>query len=159
MKEQDAATYKWNVLDITKVWPHADYPLIPFGKMILNRNPENYFAEVEQATFSPGHLVPGIEASNDKMLQGRMFSYPDTHKHRVGPNSHQVPINCPYRARSLNHQRDGFMTVNGNYGNRPNYEPNSFGGPEANSQYKIAPFKVTGLVQRYVPNHPNCDFA
>jgi len=93
------------------------------------------------------------------MLQGRLFSYPDTHRHRVGPNSHQIPINCPYRARVSNMQRDGFMTVDGNQGNKPNYEPNSFGGPSADPQFKRAPYKVTGLAQRFTPNHPNSDYA
>ena len=78
MPVADADKYKWDVLDVTKVWPHSDYPLIEVGKMVLNKNPENYFAEIEQAAFSPSHLVPGIEPSNDKMLQGRLFSYPDT---------------------------------------------------------------------------------
>jgi catalase len=159
MPENDAPNYKWNIFDITKVWPHSDYPLQEVGKMVLNRNPENYFAEVEQAAFSPSHMVPGIEPSLDRMLQGRLFSYPDTHRHRLGGNYDQIPINCPYRARITNGIRDGFMVVNGNQGSRPNYEPNSFAGPFQNEKYHIAPFKVTGLVQRYVPKHPNCDFA
>lgn len=79
MPEAEASTYKWNVFDVTKVWPHGDYPLVPVGRLVLNRNPINYFAEVEQAAFSPGHLVPGIEISQDRMLQARVFSYPDTH--------------------------------------------------------------------------------
>jgi len=86
MPEKDAATYKIDPFDLTKVWPHTDYPLIPIGKLVLNKNPENYFAEVEQAAFAPTHMVPGIEPSPDKMLQGRLFSYPDTHRHRLGPN-------------------------------------------------------------------------
>ena len=86
MPEKDAANYRFDVLDITKVWPHSDYPLQKVGKMTLNRNPENYHAETEQSAFSPSHLVPGIEPSLDKMLQGRLFSYPDTHRHRLGKN-------------------------------------------------------------------------
>lgn len=86
MPEKDAENYRFDILDVTKVWPKSDYPLRRVGKYTLNRNPENYFAEVEQAAFSPGHLVPGIEPSNDKMLQGRLFSYPDTHRHRLGKN-------------------------------------------------------------------------
>lgn len=86
MPEKEAENYRFDVFDITKVWPHSDYPLIPVGKLTLNRNPENYFAEIEQSAFSPSHLVPGIEPSNDKMLQGRLFSYPDTHRHRLGSN-------------------------------------------------------------------------
>jgi catalase len=90
MPYEEAWKYRFNPFDITKVWSHKDYPLQPFGRMVLNRNPENYFAEVEQAAFSPSHMVPGIEPSLDKMLQGRLFSYPDTHRHRLGPNYQQV---------------------------------------------------------------------
>ncbi|KAI8870529.1 catalase, partial [Ramicandelaber brevisporus] len=129
MNPEDALKYRWNPLDVTKVWPHGDYPLQPVGKLVLNKNPENYFAEVEQAAFSPSHLVPGVDISNDRMLQGRLFSYPDTHRHRLGVNYHQIPINQPRNAKVSNHQRDGFMAVNGNSGSLPNYEPNSFGGP------------------------------
>ena len=86
MPEKDGEKYKFDIFDITKVWPHSDYPLIPVGKLVLNKNPDNYFAEVEQVAFAPTHMVPGIEPSMDKMLQGRLFSYPDTHRHRLGPN-------------------------------------------------------------------------
>jgi catalase len=96
--------------------------------MTLNRNPENYFAETEQAAFSPSHIVPGVDVSADRMLQGRLFSYPDTHRHRLGANYAQIPINQPH-SRVANHQRDGAMAVLGNGGSAPNYEPNSFGGP------------------------------
>lgn len=159
MPEADAANYKWNIFDVTKIWPHSDYPLIPVGKLVLNRNPQNYFAETEQAAFSPGHMVPGIEPTNDRMLQGRLFSYPDTHRHRLGANYDQIPINCPFRARVANNQRDGPMCVNGNQGSRPNYEPNTFGGPVENKSYALNSFRVSGLVQRYRAAHPNCDFA
>ena len=91
----DAATYRFNPFDLTKVWPHADYPPIQVGRMVLDRNPANYFAEVEQAGFSPANLVPGIGLSPDKMLMGRIFSYHDTHLHRIGPNYEQLPINAP----------------------------------------------------------------
>jgi len=105
------------------VLPHKDFPMIKVGKMTLNRNQENYFQEVEQSAFSPGHFVPGIGASPDKMLQGRLLSYPDTHRHRLGPNYSQLPINkpkCPY----FHQQRDGPMSFE-NFGSAPNYEPNS----------------------------------
>ena len=111
---------------MTKVWPHKDFPLIPIGKMVLNRNPENYFAETEQSAFSPSHVVPGIEPSFDKMLQGRLFSYPDTHRHRLGVNFTQIPVNRPRNCPVIHQQRDGFMSVDGNGGAQPNYEPNSF---------------------------------
>lgn len=130
MSAKDAATYRWNPLDVTKVWPHKDYPLVPLGRLVLNRNPENYFAETEQSAFSPSHMVPGIEPSADKMLQGRLFSYPDTHRHRLGPNYQQIPVNVPHNCPVRNHQRDGLMTVNGNQGSALNYEPNSFEGPK-----------------------------
>lgn len=127
MTPEQAAKYRWNVLDVTKVWPHKDFPLIPIGRLVLNKNPTNYFAETEQSAFSPSHVVPGIEPSFDKMLQGRLFSYPDTHRHRLGVNYKQIPINQPKQAAVMNQQRDGFMTVNGNGGAAPNYEPNSTG--------------------------------
>ena len=126
MPEADAANYKWNVFDVTKVWPHSDYPRQTIGRMVLNRNPENYHAEVEQSAFAPAHTVPGIEPSFDKMLQGRLFSYNDTHRHRLGPNHNQIPINCPYRTRIHNGERDGPMVCDGNQGSKPNYEPNSY---------------------------------
>jgi len=159
MPEADGAKYKWNIFDVTKVWPHADYPLIEVGKMVLNRNPDNYFAEVEQSAFAPVHMVPGIEPSPDKMLQGRLFSYADTHRHRLGVNYQQIPINCPYRTRVINGQRDGFMSVNGNQGNRRNYEPHSFGHYREDRTVAQAPYQVNGLVQRYAVRHPNDDFA
>ena len=96
------------------------------GKLVLNRNPKNYFAEVEQSAFSPAHFVPGIEASPDRMLQGRLFSYNDTHRHRLTGNYYQIPVNCPYRTKVNNNQRDGYMVVNGNKEDQRNYEPNSF---------------------------------
>lgn len=145
--------------DVTKVWPHAQFPLQPIGRMVLNRNPENYFAEIEQVAFSPGHFIPGIEASNDKMLQGRLFSYPDTHRHRLGPNYHQIPVNRPLKV--FNQQRDGFMTVNGNGGSAPNYEPNSVGGNfGTTSDLKAAEskFEVYGLAGRHKVALIDADF-
>lgn len=160
MPLEDASSYRFNPFDVTKVWPHKDYPLVPVGRMVLNRNPTNYFAEVEQAAFSPGHLVPGIEASPDKMLQGRLFSYPDTHRHRLGANYQQIPINCPYATRVASQQRDGFMCVNGNGGASPNYDPNSFGGPkEVGPAAATSPFVVEGEARKYTPSHPNDDYV
>lgn len=160
MPAEDAKNYRFNPFDVTKVWPHKDYPLQPFGRLVLNRNPENYFAEVEQAAFSPSHFVPGIEPSPDKMLQGRLFSYPDTHRHRLGVNYHQIPINCPYATKIRNGQRDGFMAVNGNQGNTTNYFPNSVSGtPVARPDARTTPFEVSGVVGRYDYQHPNDDFV
>jgi len=99
MTFQQAEDWAFNPFDLTKVWPHGEFPLLPVGRIVLNRNPGNYFAEVEQIAFSPAHLVPGIEPSPDKMLQGRLFSYNDTHRHRLGANFDQIPVNCPYRAK------------------------------------------------------------
>ncbi|TMS33451.1 hypothetical protein L596_001189 [Steinernema carpocapsae] len=122
---------RFNPFDVTKVWSHSEYPLIPVGKFVLNRNPVNYFAEVEQSAFAPSHVVPGIEFSPDKMLQGRLFSYTDTHFHRLGTNYIHLPINCPYRSRPHNTQRDGAANFGDNQGGAPNYHPNSFNGPPA----------------------------
>jgi catalase len=139
----------FNPFDVTKIWPHSSYPLIEVGRMTLNRNPENYFAEVEQLAFAPSHLVPGIEPSPDKMLQGRLFSYADTHRHRLGKNYQTIPVNCPFATRTLNYQRDGPMVVDGNQGGAPNYFPNSFGGPEPSSSGSWHSYPATGDVTRY----------
>ncbi|KAJ2803155.1 catalase A [Coemansia guatemalensis] len=128
LTEEQALNYKHNVFDVTKVISKKDFPLHEVGRMVLNRNPENYFAEVEQAAFSPSHSVPGIGPSADRMLQGRLFSYPDTHRHRLGTNYLQLPINSPI-VPVRNQQRDGAMVYGDNGGRRPNYEPNSLGGP------------------------------
>jgi len=116
-----AEAFPINIFDLTKVWPHSLAPLRPIGKFTLNRNPQNYFAEIEQAAFSPSHMVPGVEPSADPVLQARLFSYPDTHRHRLGTNYHQIPVNKPLNAFNPL-QRDGGMVVNGNYGSTPNYE-------------------------------------
>merc|ERR1711936_552893 len=136
MTFEEAENWKFNPFDLTKVWSHAEFPLIPVGKLVFNRNPRNYFAEVEQLAFSPAHLVPGIEPSPDKMLQGRLFSYNDTHRHRLGTNFLQIPVNCPYRAKTRNYQRDGPMTVTNNQAGAPNYFPNSFSGPRSDRKYQ-----------------------
>ena len=115
-----AERFHWNIFDITKVWPHAEVPLRPFGRLTLNRNTENYFADIEQLAFSPSHMVPGVEPSADPVLQSRLFSYPDTHRHRLGVNYQQIPVNRPLHAFSP-YQRDGTMAINGNYGANPNY--------------------------------------
>lgn len=114
--EKDAPNYKWNLLDPTKVVSQKDYPLIKVGKIILNRMPENHFAETEQVAFSPGNFVPGMGPSTDRILQGRLFSYPDTHRYRLGANFDMIPINCPYRAKVANNIRDGPMNVTKNSG-------------------------------------------
>ncbi|MCZ7357616.1 MAG: catalase [Candidatus Methanoperedens sp.] len=159
MTPEQAEDYRFDILDVTKVWPHADFPPIEVGKMVLNRNPENYFAEVEQAAFSPGNLVPGIAASPDKMLQGRLFSYHDTHIHRLGPNYHLLPVNAPKNAPENSYQRDGFMRTDSNSGGSPNYWPNSFNGPEPDISAKEPPIEISGCADRYPYMHPNDDFV
>ncbi len=143
MPFEDADTYRFDPFDVTKVWSQKDYPLIEVGRMVLNRNPENYFAEVEQATFSPGTLVPGIDVSPDKMLQGRLFAYADAHRYRVGANHNALPINRPL-APVNNYQRDGFMRPDDNGGRAVYYEPNSFSGPKEDAAEKRPAIHVSG---------------
>jgi catalase len=129
MPFEDAAGYRFNPFDLTKVWPHSDYPEITVGRMVLDRNPENFFAEVEQAGFSPSNLVPGTGLSPDKMLMARVFSYHDTHLHRIGANYEQLPVNAP-RSEVHSYNKDGNMAYR-HAGAQPVYAPNSFGGPAA----------------------------
>jgi catalase len=159
MPAKDAETYRFNPFDVTKVWPHGDYPPIDIGKMVLNRNPSNYFAEVEQAAFSPGNFVPGIGASPDRMLQGRLFAYHDAHRYRLGPNYLLLPVNQPKGVKVKNYQRDGYMRFDGNFGDEPNYYPNSFGGPEPNPEAAEPAFEISGQVARQPYTHPNDDFV
>ncbi|XP_046606982.1 catalase isoform X1 [Neodiprion virginianus] len=149
MTPDQAETFRWNPFDVTKVWPQKEFPLIAVGKMVLDRNPVNYFAEVEQIGFDPAHMVPGIEPSPDKMLQGRLFAYGDTHRYRIGPNHLQLPVNCPYKVISaMNYQRDGAMSFH-NQGGAPNYFPNSFSGPKECPAARTPSFHVSGDVARY----------
>jgi catalase len=148
MPEVEAETYRWNPFDLTKVWPHGDYPLIEVGVMELNRNPKNYFAEVEQAAFSPANVVPGISFSPCKMLQARIFAYADAHRYRLGANYELLPINRP-KVETHNYQRDGLMRFDGNAGPAVNYEPNTFGGPVADPAYAEPPLKISGDADRY----------
>ena len=132
MPAAEAEGYRFNPFDLTKVWPHGDYPPVKIGRMVLNRNPESYFAEVEQAAFEPANMVPGVEPSPDKMLLGRLFSYPDTHRHRIGTNYLQLPINqpqCPFHS----YNKDGAMRYR-HAGDQPVYAPNSYGGPKADPE-------------------------
>ncbi len=158
MQPDQADQCRFDPFDITKVWPHGEFPLVPFGRLVLDRNPANYFAEVEQAAFSPGNLVPGIAPSPDKMLQGRLFSYPDTHRHRLGPNYHLIPVNAARAAAVDNYQRDGAMRTDDNGGGAPNYGPNTMGGPA--SVRSVAPpmLPVTGNAGSQPRDYPQDDF-
>ncbi|GFR17455.1 catalase [Trichonephila clavata] len=149
MTFEQAKNWEFNPFDLTKVWPKKEFPLIKVGKFVLNRNPKNNFAEVEQLAFSPSYMVPGIEPSPDKMLQGRLFAYADTHKYRLGANFLQIPVNCPYRTRPRNYERDGPNTITDNQDGAPNYYPNSFSGPINNPGVKEPTFHVSGHVDRW----------
>jgi len=144
MSEEQAKTYKWNPFDLTKTWSQKDFPLIELGVLELNENPQNFFAEVEQAAFAPAHVVDGISYSPDKMLQGRILSYPDAHRHRLGGNYEQIPVNrCPFAVN--NYERDGQMRIDGNGGKAPNYFPNSFDSIKPDPSYKQAPMQLDTL--------------
>jgi catalase len=140
----------WNPFDLTKVWPHADFPLIEVGRFELNRNPENYHAEVEQSAFNPSALVPGIGASPDKMLQARLMSYADTHLYRVGVNYRELPVNRP-RCPVMNYSRDGAMATAMHYGSKPNYWPNSRENTPMPDEKYVDPAWALGetIVDRY----------
>jgi catalase len=159
MTPEQAKGYRFNPFDLTKVWPHGDFPTIELGRMVLDRNPKNYFAEVEQSAFSPANFVPGIGPSPDKMLQGRLFSYHDTHLHRLGPNYHLLPVNAAKKCPMHNYQRDGLMRFDDNGGSAPNYWPNSFGGPEPKSNVEEPPVEISGEIGRHEYTHPNDDFV
>lgn len=150
MTEEEAKTYRFNPFDLTKVWSQKDYPLIEVGVMELNRNPENYFATVEQAAFNPANIVPGISYSPDKMLQGRLFAYADAHRYRLGVNSESLPVNAP-KCPVHNYHRDGSMRFGDNGGGSANYQPNSFNGPVEDKSYQEPPLKLEGDAYNY--NH------
>jgi catalase len=158
MPEMDAESYHLNPFDLTMVWPHSDYPLIDVGTLELNRNPENYFAEVEQAGLSPSNVVPGIGFSPDKVLQARVLSYPDAHRHRMGANFEALPVNKP-KCPVHTYHRDGAMSFDGNGGASPNYEPNSFGGPQEDPSYREPPLRVSGEADRFDQAEGADDYA
>jgi catalase len=148
MPEAEAKDYRFDPFDLTKVWPHADYPLIDVGVMELNRNPENYFADVEQAAFNPANVVPGIGFSPDRMLQGRLFSYGDAQRYRLGVNHYQIPVNkpkCPFH----NPHRDGAMRVDGNEGSTIHYEPNSYGQWQEQKEFVEPALELQGAAFHY----------
>ncbi len=158
MPLEDADTYRYDPFDVTRVWRYQDYPLIPIGRLVLDRNPDNFYAEIEQAAFSPANFVPGIEPSPDKLLQGRLFAYPDTQRHRLGPNYALIPVNCPHARGIDNYQRDGAMRVDNNGGSSPNYSPNGRGGAEPDVTAAESPTVVSGAtVRREYPRAGRAD--
>jgi len=154
MPEKDAAKCPYNPFDLTKVWFHKDYPLIEVGFFELNRNPENYFAEVEQSAFNPANIVPGIGFSPDKMLQGRLFSYGDAQRYRLGVNHHLIPVNAP-RCPFHSYHRDGAMRVDDNYGGTLGYEPNSYEEWKDQPDFKEPPLSIEGTADHW--NHREDD--
>jgi catalase len=154
MAEKDAAKCPYNPFDLTKVWFHGDYPLIEVGEFELNRNPENYFADVEQAAFNPASVVPGIGFSPDKMLQGRLFSYGDAQRYRLGVNHAQIPVNAPH-VPAHSYHRDGAMRVDGNFGGTLGYEPNSYGEWQQQPDFAEPPLSLEGAADHW--NHREDD--
>jgi catalase len=148
MSEQQARELPYNPFDLTKVWYKKDFPLIEVGVLELNRNPENYFLDVEQAAFNPANIVPGIGFSPDKMLQGRLFSYGDAQRYRLGVNHHQIPVNAPKNAVNSYH-RDGQMRVDANAGATIGYEPNSYGKWEEQKSFREPPLEVEQAVDHW----------
>jgi catalase len=157
MEQAEAAAF--DPFDLTKVWPHADYPLREIGTLELNRNPDNYFAEVEQSAFSPANVVPGIGHSPDRVLQARIFSYADAHRYRLGVNHDQLPVNAPKATKANNYYRDGQMRFDGNGGAAVNYEPNSMGGPQQQPAAAEPPLPITGPADRYDHRQGNDDYT
>ena len=150
MTFEQAATVPFNPFDLTKIWPHKDFPLHKVGRMVLDRNPNNYFVDVEQLAFAPSHLIPGVELSPDKMLQARrLFLYPDTHRHRLSVNYQSIPVNMPVNTKVCNYQRDGSMMVHANGGGAPNYFPNNFLGPTPSADDIWHNDSVSGDVLRH----------
>lgn len=160
MPEMDAEKTPYNPFDLTKVWPHADYPLQEVGVMELNRNPDNYFAEIEQVAFSPSNVVPGIGFSPDKMLQARIFSYADAHRYRLGTHYEALPVNAP-RCPVHHYHKDGAMRFFRNDTGNPDayYEPNSFGGPVEDPSVAEPPLRISGDADRYDHREGNDDFS
>ena len=156
MTEEQAAHHKENPFDITKVWSHKDYPLIEVGVLELNCNPENYFADVEQAAFNPAHIVPGIGLSPDKLLQGRLFSYGDAQRYRLGVNHGHIPVNRPH-CPVHDYHRDGAMRTDGNYGGTIGYEPNSYGEWAQQDTFREEALKLAGDMDRYEPKVDQTD--
>lgn len=159
MTEEEALACSFNPFDLTKVWPHSDYPMIKVGELILNENPKNYFNEVEQASFSPSNIVPGIGFSPDKMLQARIFSYPDAHRYRVGTHYEMLPVNRPIVDVKTYHA-DGAMNYEQKDITDAYYEPNSFDGPVEDKAFEEPALKIeNAYAKRYDHREGNDDFS
>jgi catalase len=157
MPEADAAHTAYNPFDLTKVWPHGDYPLIEVGVMELNRNPENFFQDIEQVAFSPAVIVPGIGFSPDRVLQGRLFSYGDTQRYRLGVNYAQIPVNAP-RCPVHSYHRDGAMRVDGNGGRSTHYAPNSYGALQPQPDFSEPPQDLGDAVAKRWNHREDTDY-
>lgn len=157
MTDEQAKNCPFNPFDLSKVWPHGDYPTIDVGVLELNRNPDNYFAEVEQAAFNPANIVPGISFSPDKMLQGRLFSYGDAQRYRLGVNHHLIPVNkprCPFHS----YHRDGAMRVDDNHGSTLGYEPNGYGEWQEQPEFAEPPLELSGAATHWSHREDNDDY-
>lgn len=157
MPETDAEKVPYHPFDLTKVWPKKDYPLIEVGEFELNRNPDNYFAEVEQAAFNPANVVPGVGFSPDRMLQGRLFSYGDAQRYRLGVNHSQIPVNTP-KCPVHSYHRDGAMRVDGNFGSRLGYEPNSFNEWQEQPDFREPPLQINGAADHWDYREDDADY-
>lgn len=159
MTAEQAKHTSYNPFDLTKVWPHGEFPLIEVGEIELNRNPNNYFSEIEQAAFSPSNIIPGIGFSPDKVLQARIFSYADAHRYRIGTHYEALPVNKP-QCPVHHYHKDGAMRF---HANMPNpdayYEPNSFNGPQEDHGYAEPPLALDGDMDRHDHRKGNDDFS
>jgi catalase len=158
MTEAQAENLAFNPFDLTKVWPQGEFPLIDVGMIELNRNVDHYFAEIEQASFSPSNIVPGISFSPDKVLQARIFAYGDAHRYRVGTHYEALPVNRPKSATN-NYHSDGSMRFDSPKGNDAYYEPNSFNGPKEDKTIAEPPLKISGDADRYDHREGNDDYV
>lgn len=160
MPEKEATKTWYNPFDLTKVWPHGEYPLIEVGTIELNRNPDNYFSEIEQLAFAPSNIIPGVSFSPDKMLQARIFSYADAHRHRIGTHYEALPVNAP-KCPVHHYNKDGAMRFFDNNEGNPDafYEPNSFNGPQQQPDFAEPPFAISGDADRYDHRKGNDDFT
>ncbi|MEG2958092.1 MAG: catalase, partial [Christensenellaceae bacterium] len=148
MSKEDAKKYRFDPFDVTKVWYHKDYPLIPLGRMVLNKNPQNFFTEIEQSAFSPSHFVRGIGPSPDKLLQGRLMAYPDANRYRVGTNVNELDVNKP-KVLFTTYEKDGTMADNSQGNTKLNYFPNSYEDVYEDKCYKVPDFDVSGFIARH----------